>query len=102
MGATSFCGGVLRLAPLVKEHDFAFVDRAFPDLLRRYQRACPSSDAPRDCRNRLDARIARVKERYGFGGITDESASIDKSAAGSHLAVTPSVPSQLALAMPGL
>jgi DNA repair photolyase len=65
-GATSFWGGVLRLAPLVKEHYFGFVGEAFPEMLHRYQRAYPRSDAPRDYRDRLDERIARAKERYGF------------------------------------
>jgi DNA repair photolyase len=77
-GATAFWGGVLRLAPLVKEHYFDIVGQTFPDLLSRYQRAYPGSDASREYRDRLDERIARVRERFGFaeddkGNATQQS-----------------------------
>jgi DNA repair photolyase len=101
-GATAFWGGVLRLAPLVKEHYFDFVGHAFPDLLSRYQRAYPGSDAPRDYRDRLDERIIRVRERFGFGDGTEETGRIEGSPAGPSLAVALPVPGQLSLPMPGL
>ena len=102
-GATSFWGGVLRLAPLVKEHYFDFVGDTFPELLSRYQRAYPRRDAPHDYRDRLDERIARVKERYGFGGDAEKVRQ-------SELPVPSAVPQiptssgsgQLSLAMPDL
>jgi DNA repair photolyase len=68
-GATIFWASPLRLAPLVKEHYFAFVARAFPDqpdLLRRYQRAYPGADAPRRYRDDLEARVKLITDRYGF------------------------------------
>lgn len=68
-GASSFWASPLRLAPLVKEHYFAFVARTFPDrpdLLHRYQRAYPGADAPRRYRDDLDARVKVITDRYGF------------------------------------
>ena len=65
-GATAFSVGVLRLAPLVREHSFGFIEEIFPDLLPRYQRAYPRSDVPRAYLARLDERIARVRQQYGF------------------------------------
>jgi DNA repair photolyase len=101
-GATSFWGGVLRLAPLVKEHYFDFVGNAFPELLSRYQRAYPASDAPRDYRDRLDERIARVKERHGFGDDIEKMDKVERSAIVSQQAVSPAGNRQLILAMPGI
>ena len=66
-GATSFWTSPLRLAPLVKEHYFGFIERSFPDLLPRYRRAYPQADAPREYRDRLEARVRAISSRYGFG-----------------------------------
>jgi hypothetical protein len=55
------------LAPLVKEHYFGWVAEAHPALLSRYARAYPYADPPRAYRELLEARIARVRARYGFG-----------------------------------
>jgi DNA repair photolyase len=101
-GATAFWSGVLRLAPLVKEHYFDFVGETFPDLLRRYQRAYPASDAPRDYRDRLDERIARVKKRYGFGEATEKVRQSESTAPSFVSVPTPLGSGQLSLAMPGL
>lgn len=101
-GATAFWGGVLRLAPLVKEHYFAFVGETFPDLLRRYQRAYPNSDAPRDYRDRLDERITRVRERFGFAEDKEKSSRTASSTAASSSSMTLPVSAQLSLTMPGL
>ncbi|MDP9359758.1 MAG: radical SAM protein, partial [Chloroflexota bacterium] len=38
-GAATFGTSVLRLAPLVKEHYFGFIQETYPELLPRYQRA---------------------------------------------------------------
>jgi DNA repair photolyase len=65
-GATSFWASPLRLAPLVKEHYFAWMAESHPALMPRYASAYPQADPPRAWRECLDARIARVRERYGF------------------------------------
>ncbi|MDQ3695339.1 MAG: radical SAM protein [Chloroflexota bacterium] len=66
-GATSFWAAPLRLAPLVKEHDYAFVARQFPDLLRRCQCSYPGAGAPDAYREQLQERIAAIKTLYDFG-----------------------------------
>jgi len=65
-GAASFGTSALRLAPLVKEHYFGFVAESFPDLLPRYQRAYAGANAPRDYSVGLEARVNRIRSRYGF------------------------------------
>jgi DNA repair photolyase len=65
-GATAFWAGALRLAPLVKEHYLGFIAQTFPELLPRYARGYPSTEAPREYRSRLEERITRIRERYGF------------------------------------
>jgi hypothetical protein len=90
------------LAPLVKEHYFDFVAEAFPDLLSPYQRAYPRSDAPRDYRERLDERIATVKERYGFGDSTEKTGKIEMSVVSIRPTVGPAGNGQLTLALPGV
>jgi DNA repair photolyase len=65
-GATAFWAGALRLAPLVKEHYLGFVAQSFPKLLTRYERGYPGMEAPREYRWRLEERITRIRERYGF------------------------------------
>lgn len=67
-GATAFWASPLRLAPLVKEHYLGFVERSFPHLLPRYQRAYPGADAPRDYRDRMEARVRAISARYGYSG----------------------------------
>ncbi|HEU5431725.1 MAG TPA: radical SAM protein [Thermomicrobiales bacterium] len=66
-GATSFWASPLRLAPLVKEHYLGWVAEFSPELLAPYARAYPQADPPRIYREQLAARIARVRQRYGFG-----------------------------------
>jgi DNA repair photolyase len=56
----------LRLAPLVKEQYLGFVDRQYPDLVERYERAYFGSNAPREYQRALDERVTRIRERYGF------------------------------------
>lgn len=101
-GATSFWAGTLRLAPLVKEHYFAFVERTFPELLSRYQRAYPQSDAPPEYRARIDDRIARVRDRFGFGSENDKTIAVERAPTSSPPGSAPVRPAQLSLAMPGL
>ena len=56
----------LRLAPLVKEQYLGFVDRQYPDLVERYERAYFGSNAPREYQRALDERVDRIRQRYGF------------------------------------
>ncbi len=65
-GATKVWSSTLRLAPLVKEHYYGFVASAFPDLVPRYERAYPRTDAPRAYQDGIKARFDRIREAYGF------------------------------------
>ena len=65
-GAAFFGVTPLRLAPHVKEHYLGFVGSTFPALLPRYQRAYPAVYAPREYVQKLDARVDRIRARYGF------------------------------------
>jgi DNA repair photolyase len=65
-GAAFFGATALRLAPLVKEHYFAFVGQAFPELLSRYERAYSGVYAPKAYQEKLSQRIDRIRTRYGF------------------------------------
>jgi DNA repair photolyase len=65
-GARFLGTGTLRLAPVVKVHYLRFVGETFPDLLSRYQRAYPSTNAPRAYARALAARLERIRARHGF------------------------------------
>lgn len=72
-GASRACGAEvwhpapLRLAPLVREHYFAWVSAHYPSLLRRYERAyVTGQNAPAAYVEQLNARIAEVRARHGF------------------------------------
>ena len=65
-GAAYFGATALRLPPDVKEHYFGFVGSTFPALLPRYERAYSGTYAPREYQARLEARVARLRARYGF------------------------------------
>jgi DNA repair photolyase len=73
-GAESLWVSPLRLAPLVKEHYYEFVQTAFPALMRRYESSYGGANAPRDYLDGLERRIERIKLAYGF----------DDPASGSH------------------
>src|ERR1700687_490398 len=66
--AAYFSATALRLAPHVKEFYLGFVSDEYPDLLPRYKRAYPGAYAPLDYRTKLDERIQRIREQYGFAG----------------------------------
>ena len=65
-GAITFGSGVLRLAPAVREHYFAFVAEAFPDLLPRYERAYTGTSISADYLTAIDRRVAAIRARHGF------------------------------------
>jgi DNA repair photolyase len=64
--AAYFSATALRLAAHVKEFYLGFVADEYPDLLPRYQRAYPGAYAPPEYRDKLDARIQRIRQQYGF------------------------------------
>jgi DNA repair photolyase len=64
--AAFFSATALRLAPHVKEFYFGFIRDDHPELLARYQRAYPGTYAPPEYREKLDERIGRIREQYGF------------------------------------
>jgi DNA repair photolyase len=64
--AAFFGAGPLRLAPIVKEHYLSFVGDEFPALLPRYQRAYHGTNAPPEYQTALQARVDRIRARYGF------------------------------------
>ena len=64
--AAYFGTSTLRLAPAVKEQYLGFIDGQYPDLLPRYERAYPGRNAPEAYRQALDARVERIRHRYGF------------------------------------
>ena len=42
------------------------MDRQYPDLVKRYERAYFGSNAPREYQCALDERVDRIRTRYGF------------------------------------
>jgi DNA repair photolyase len=64
--ATFFGSSALRLKPIVRDHYLDFVGETFPELLPRYERAYSGTNAPRIYRDKLGARVDRVRARYGF------------------------------------
>jgi DNA repair photolyase len=56
----------LRLAPVVKQEYFGWVNDAFPDLLQRYERAYFGTNAPQEYQRALDERVERIRARFGF------------------------------------
>jgi DNA repair photolyase len=66
--AAHFSATPLRLAPHVKEFYLSFVGQTYPDLLPRYKHAYPGAYAPPEYREKLDERVQRIRNQYGFGG----------------------------------
>lgn len=56
----------LRLSPVVKEQYLTFLDRQYPDLVPRYERAYFTSNAPHEYQRALEERVDRLRTRYGF------------------------------------
>jgi DNA repair photolyase len=69
-GAAFWGATALRLMPTVKEHYLAFVERQFPELLERYERAYPGAYAPRAYIDALNQRLQRVRERHPLGDVS--------------------------------
>ena len=66
--AAYFSTAALRLAPHVKEFYLGFIGAEYPELLPRYTRAYPGPHAPPEYRDRLNARVERIRAAYGFAG----------------------------------
>lgn len=77
-GATFLTTGVLRLQGSVKSVYGSFLRADSPELLPLYRRMYPGAYAPRQYQDRIYARIAELKERYGF---TDRARPIGVSRA---------------------
>lgn len=82
-GAMWFGSAALRLRPIVREHYLGVVNEAFPDLLSRYERAYPLTNAPKPYQNALSARVDKIRQRYGFAedsmrirGLTPEGNAV--------------------------
>jgi DNA repair photolyase len=95
-GAAKFWSSPLRLAPLVKEHYYDFVADAFPDLIQRYERAYPRTDAPRAYQDGIKARVDRIREAYGFDELDRQAEG--ESDSRTERAMAPSF-NQLSLSM---
>lgn len=65
-GASSFHTGTLRLAPLVREHYFGFLDAHAPELIERYARNYATVNAPLAYQRGIERRVQRVREEVGF------------------------------------
>ncbi len=68
-GAAYFSATALRLAPHVKEFYMGFIGDAYPALKPRYERAYPGTYAPPEYREKLNQRVERIRELYGFSGM---------------------------------
>jgi DNA repair photolyase len=66
-GARSCWAGPLRLAPPVKDHFYAFLQREFPELLPWYLRHMDGQNLPRHVQERISDRAAAARARYGLG-----------------------------------
>ena len=69
--AAYFSTAALRLAPHVKEFYLGFIGEEYPDLLARYKRAYPGTYAPPEYREKLNARVERIRAAYGFADHGD-------------------------------
>lgn len=64
--AAFFGTSALRLTAPVKQNYLEFLDGTYPDLLPRYERAYTRVNAPTEYQRALDARVERIRLKYGF------------------------------------
>lgn len=96
-GATIFHASPLRLAPLVREHYFGWVEQHTPELLARYERAYLGVNAPEAYQTAIEERVATIREAHGF---VDEPRRLPASPpARPVLELRPAGPQQLCLAI---
>jgi DNA repair photolyase len=65
-GAATFGSGVLRLAPLVRDHYLAFIAESFPDLLPRYERAFAGVTISPGYQEMMERHLTEIRARHGF------------------------------------
>jgi DNA repair photolyase len=65
-GASTFWAGPLRLAPPVRNHFYAFIEREFPTLLPWYLRRMEGQHLPERVRERIEDRASSARARYGL------------------------------------
>jgi DNA repair photolyase len=65
-GAETFWAGPLRLAPPVRNHFFAFLEREFPTLLPWYLRSMEGQHLPERVQERIETRAGNAREKYGL------------------------------------
>jgi len=65
-GAATFWAGPLRLAPPVRNHFYAFIEREFPTLLPWYLRRMEGQHLPERVRERIEERAGNARVRYGL------------------------------------
>ena len=94
-----FGSGVLRLAPLVKVHYLAVVAETFPELLPRYERAYPGTNAPPAYLAAIERRVARIRARYRFPEDVMRTKGVPLRAPGQQRAASVTTTSQLSLGL---
>ncbi|MFN8523268.1 MAG: radical SAM protein [Chloroflexota bacterium] len=85
-GAQFFGYSALRLGPVVREHYLDMVDREFPELKPRYERAYVGRDAPAEYTRRLAERVEAIRDRHG---LAESLARGPSSPRPPHVAVRP-------------
>ncbi len=65
-GAGTFWAGALRLAPPVRNHFYAFIEREFPTLLPWYLRRMEGQHLPERVQQRIEDRASSARARYGL------------------------------------
>lgn len=93
-GARTFWAGPLRLAPPVRNHFYAFLEREFPTLLPWYLRRMEGKNLPEAIRQRIEDRAANARARFGLS-ITERRSKQEPPPV-ERLAT------QLAIPLPGL
>ncbi|MEZ4665978.1 MAG: radical SAM protein [Thermomicrobiales bacterium] len=93
-GASTFWAGPLRLAPPVRNHFFAFLQREFPTLLPWYMRRMEGQHLPESVQQRIEDRAANARARFSLA-VTERRARPEP-------AFVRPLPAQLAIPLPEL
>ncbi len=65
-GAHTFWAGSVRLAPPVRNHFYAFIEREFPTLLPWYLRRMEGQHLPERVQERIEVRASNARARFGL------------------------------------
>jgi DNA repair photolyase len=93
-GASTFWAGPLRLAPPVRDHFYAFIEREFPLLLPWYLRKMEGQHLPEHMQSRIESRAEHARARYGL--------SLAERRSPPELPAIRPMPAQLAIPFPEL